>query len=84
MIEISNLTKYYGELLVLDGISKTINKGDIVAIIGPSGGGKSTFLRCLNLLKTPTSGTIKIDGKDITDKGTNSREIGRASCRERV
>ena len=77
MIEISNLTKYYGELLVLDGISKTINKGDIVAIIGPSGGGKSTFLRCLNLLETPTSGTIKIDGKDITDKGTNINEIRR-------
>ena len=77
MIEISNLTKYYGELLVLDGISKTINKGDIVAIIGPSGGGKSTFLRCLNLLETQTSGTIKIDGKDITDKGTNINEIRR-------
>ena len=77
MIEISNLTKYYGELRVLDGISKTINKGDIVAIIGPSGGGKSTFLRCLNLLETPTSGTIKIDGKDITDKGTNINEIRR-------
>ena len=77
MIETSNLTKYYGELLVLDGISKTINKGDIVAIIGPSGGGKSTFLRCLNLLETPTSGTIKIDGKDITDKGTNINEIRR-------
>ena len=77
MIEISNLTKYYGELLVLDSISKTINKGDIVAIIGPSGGGKSTFLRCLNLLETPTSGTIKIDGKDITDKGTNINEIRR-------
>lgn len=77
MIKISNLTKYYGELLVLDGISKTINKGDIVAIIGPSGGGKSTFLRCLNLLETPTSGTIKIDGKDITDKGTNINEIRR-------
>ncbi len=77
MIEISNLTKYYGELLVLDDISKTINKGDIVAIIGPSGGGKSTFLRCLNLLETPTSGTIKIDGKDITDKGTNINEIRR-------
>ena len=77
MIEISNLTKYYGELLVLDSISKTINKGDIVAIIGPSGGGKSTFLRCLNLLETPTSGTIKIDGKDITDKDTNINEIRR-------
>ena len=77
MIEISNLTKYYGELLVLDGISKTINKGDIVAIIGPSGGGKSTFLRCLNLLETPTSGTIKIDGKDVTDKNTDINAIRR-------
>ena len=77
MIEISNLTKSYGNLSVLKGISKTINKGDIVAIIGPSGGGKSTFLRCLNLLETPTSGTIKIDGKDITDKGTNINEIRR-------
>ncbi len=77
MIEISNLTKYYGELLVLDGISKTINKGDIVAIIGPSGGGKSTFLRCLNLLETPTSGTIKIDGKNVTDKNTDINAIRR-------
>ena len=77
MIEISNLTKSYGELLVLDGISKTINKGDIVAIIGPSGSGKSTFLRCLNLLETPTSGTIKIDGKDVTDKNTDINAIRR-------
>ncbi|WP_298989057.1 amino acid ABC transporter ATP-binding protein [uncultured Campylobacter sp.] len=77
MIEISNLTKSYGNLSVLKGISKTINKGDIVAIIGPSGGGKSTFLRCLNLLETPTSGTIKIDGEGITDKHTDINKIRR-------
>ena len=66
MIEISNLTKSYGNLSVLKGISKSINKGDIVAIIGPSGGGKSTFLRCLNLLETPTGGRIVIDGVETT------------------
>ena len=77
MIEISNLTKSYGNLSVLKGISKTINKGDIVAIIGPSGGGKSTFLRCLNLLEIPSGGTIKIDGEDITDKRTDINKIRR-------
>ena len=77
MIEISNLTKSYGNLSVLKGISKTINKGDIVAIIGPSGGGKSTFLRCLNLLEIPSGGTIKIDGEDITDKHTDINKIRR-------
>ena len=77
MIEISNLTKSYGNLSVLKGISKTINKGDIVAIIGPSGGGKSTFLRCLNLLEIPSGGIIKIDGEDITDKHTDINKIRR-------
>lgn len=77
MIEISNLTKSYGNLSVLKGISKTINKGDIVAIIGPSGGGKSTFLRCLNLLEIPSGGIIKIDGEDITDKRTDINKIRR-------
>ena len=75
MIEISNLSKNYGELCVLKDISKTINKGDIVAIIGPSGSGKSTFLRCLNLLETPSEGHIKIDGADITDKKTDINKI---------
>ena len=75
MIEISNLSKNYGELCVLKNISKTINKGDIVAIIGPSGSGKSTFLRCLNLLETPSEGSIKIGGADITDKKTDINKI---------
>ena len=61
MIEIKNLTKKFGQLTVLDGISETINKGEKIVIIGPSGGGKSTFLRCLNLLETPTSGSIVFD-----------------------
>lgn len=75
MIEVSNLTKFYGNLQVLDNICVKINKGDIVAIIGPSGGGKSTFLRCLNLLETPTSGAIKINGIDILDKNTDINKI---------
>ena len=75
MIEVSNLTKFYGDLQVLNDISVKVNKGDIVAIIGPSGGGKSTFLRCLNLLETPSGGTIKIDGKDILQKGVDINKI---------
>ena len=68
MIEIQNLTKSYGSLLVLDNISKKIHNGNIVAIIGPSGGGKSTFLRCLNLLEIPDGGKIIINGEDIINK----------------
>ncbi len=66
LIEIRNLTKRFGNLLVLDDISVNFKKGEVVAIIGASGGGKSTFLRTINLLETPTSGEILISGKDIT------------------
>lgn len=75
MIEIQNLTKSYGSLLVLDNISKKIHNGDIVAIIGPSGGGKSTFLRCLNLLEIPDGGKIIINGEDITNKKTDINKV---------
>ncbi|MSN96617.1 amino acid ABC transporter ATP-binding protein [Campylobacter sp. FMV-PI01] len=75
MIEVKNLYKKYGELLVLNGISTSIKKGEVVAIIGPSGGGKSTFLRCLNLLETPTSGEIYIKNNNILDKNTNINKI---------
>ena len=75
MIEIKSLTKKFGQLTVLDGISETINKGEKIVIIGPSGGGKSTFLRCLNLLETPTSGSIVFEGTDITDKKTDINKI---------
>jgi len=60
---------------VLDQISATVEKGEVVAIIGPSGSGKSTFLRCLNLLETPTSGEIYINGQNILDRKTNITEI---------
>jgi len=60
---------------VLDQISTTVEKGEVVAIIGPSGSGKSTFLRCLNLLETPTSGEIYINGQNILDRKTNITEI---------
>ena len=77
MIEIKNLTKKFGSLTVLNGISEKIEKGEKIVIIGPSGGGKSTFLRCLNLLETPTSGSILFEGTDITDKRTDINKIRR-------
>ncbi len=67
MIEIKNLTKKFGDLLVLDDISETIQEGEKIAIIGPSGGGKSTFLRCLNVLEDPTAGKIIFEGVDLAD-----------------
>lgn len=67
MIEVNNLTKSFGSLTVLNGITETVKKGDKVVIVGPSGSGKSTFLRCLNLLETPTSGKIVFEGEELTD-----------------
>ncbi|WP_107831218.1 amino acid ABC transporter ATP-binding protein [Campylobacter concisus] len=75
MIEIKNLNKSYGDLLVLNGISVNIKKGEVIAIIGPSGGGKSTFLRCINRLEEPDSGHIKINGEDILDKKSDINKI---------
>ena len=69
MFEIKDLQKKFGSLTVFDGLSETICKGDVVVIIGPSGGGKSTFIRCLNLLEQPTAGKIYFEGEDITAKG---------------
>ena len=71
LIEVSDLHKSFGELKVLKGVSEHISKGEVVSIIGPSGGGKSTFLRCLNLLEIPDSGKILFEGEDITAKGVN-------------
>ena len=71
LIEVSDLHKRFGELKVLKGVSEHISKGEVVSIIGPSGGGKSTFLRCLNLLEIPDSGKILFEGEDITAKGVN-------------
>ncbi|MGL5132613.1 MAG: amino acid ABC transporter ATP-binding protein [Planktothrix sp.] len=66
-VKVDRLYKSFGDLKVLKGITTEIQKGQVVSIIGPSGCGKSTFLRCLNLLETPTSGRIFIDGMEITD-----------------
>ena len=69
LFKIKDLQKKFGSLTVFDGLSETICKGDVVVIIGPSGGGKSTFIRCLNLLEQPTAGKIYFEGEDITAKG---------------
>ena len=67
MIDLIDLKKNFGDNEVLKGINMTINKGDIVVVIGPSGSGKSTFLRCLNCMEDPTSGKIIFEGVDIAD-----------------
>jgi len=67
LIEVKYLTKKFGDLLVLNEISTDIYEGERVVIVGPSGGGKSTFLRCLNVLEDPTAGEIIFDGDDLTD-----------------
>jgi len=75
VITIKGLEKHFGQHEVLKGIDETIEKGEVVVVIGPSGSGKSTFLRCLNLLETPTSGTITFKSTEITDKKINIDKI---------
>ena len=75
MIDVKNLSKSFGDHLVLDDISEHIHPGEKVVIIGPSGSGKSTFLRCLNLLETPSAGTITFEGTDITDPKTDINKM---------
>ena len=71
MISVKDLHKSFGGITVLDGISTQVERGDVVCIIGPSGSGRSTFLRCLNRLETPDSGQILLDGVDLTDPRTD-------------
>ena len=75
MIRIEHLSKKFGDLVVLKDITTEIKKGEVVSIIGPSGTGKSTLLRCLNLLEQPSGGNIYIDGVDILDKKTDVASI---------
>lgn len=75
MIYVNNLTKAFGDQMVLKGITEHIAPGEKVVIIGPSGSGKSTFLRCMNLLESPTSGQIIFDGKDITAHGVDINKV---------
>ena len=75
MINIKNLQKTFGKNEVLKGIDLEIEAGEVVVIIGPSGSGKSTFLRCLNLLETPTGGSVEFEGKNLLDKNTNIDQL---------
>ena len=77
ILRTEGLKKSFGKLEVLKGISTSIRKGEVVSIIGPSGGGKSTFLRCLNLLEEPTEGKVYFKDRDITDKKLNISEYRR-------
>ena len=77
MIDVEHLSKSFGKQLVLDDISEHIDPGEKVVIIGPSGSGKSTFLRCLNLLETPTKGKISFEGTVINDKKADINAIRR-------
>lgn len=71
LIKVDNLQKSFGDNQVLKGVNAEIHKGDVMVVIGASGSGKSTFLRCLNLLEEPTGGKIFFEGTDITDKNVN-------------
>lgn len=75
MIKVNNLKKKFGKLEVLKDIDMSVNKGEIVAILGPSGSGKSTLLRCMNLLETPSGGEIIFDGKNILDKKSDINKV---------
>jgi len=75
VIDVKNLHKSFDKTEVLSGIDEHINKGERVVIIGPSGSGKSTFLRCLNMLETPTSGEIIFDGVSMTDPKTDINKM---------
>ena len=75
MIRINGLYKDFGDNHVLKGITNHIQKGEVVVVIGPSGSGKSTFLRCLNLLETPTAGEIILEGQTITDPKVDINKV---------
>ena len=71
MIKIENLTKKFGELKVLKGVSLTVNKGEVISIVGPSGAGKTTLLQLIGTLDKPSSGTIRFNGEDTGKMGSN-------------
>lgn len=75
VVQISGLHKAYGDNVVLRGIDLDVRRGEVVVVLGPSGSGKSTMLRCVNLLETPTSGSIVVEGVDITKKGVDINKV---------
>lgn len=78
MITVKNLVKSFGDHVVLNGVNETIEKGEIVVVIGPSGSGKSTFLRCLNLLEQPSKGEVWFEGKRLDPK---SKDLNKLRCK---
>ncbi|WYP26521.1 amino acid ABC transporter ATP-binding protein [Alkalihalobacillus sp. FSL W8-0930] len=75
MIKLENLHKYFGKHHVLKGIDLSVNKGEVVVILGPSGSGKSTLLRCMNFLEEPTSGFVEVSGKRVNVESASKKEI---------
>ena len=75
LLKIINLHKRFGDLYVLRGVNMEVEKGEVVVVIGPSGGGKSTLLKCINMLEPPTEGKIILDGIDLTAKGVDLNKI---------
>ena len=75
LVEIKNLTKRFGDNLIWENVNESIEKGDVIVIVGNSGCGKTTFLRCINMLETPSSGQIFIDGDEITAVGADIDKI---------
>ncbi|MGA9467929.1 MAG: ATP-binding cassette domain-containing protein, partial [Exiguobacterium marinum] len=75
MIKLENLHKYYDRQHVLKGIDLTVEKGEVVAVLGPSGSGKSTLLRCINFLEDPTSGIVEIGGKRVDAAAAKKKEV---------
>ena len=94
ILTVKNLTKVYGKreaaAKALDGVSLSVQEGEYVGIMGPSGSGKTTLLNCVSTIDSPTSGSIVIDGQELTRMRGKAlarfrrEQIGRASCRERV
>ncbi len=78
LIELKNITKDFGATRVLENVTMTVDKGDVVAVVGNSGCGKTTLLRCMNLLERPTAGQVFIDGEELTAKGADVDRIRRA------
>lgn len=78
MIKLENLHKYYDRQHVLKGIDLSVEKGEVVAVLGPSGSGKSTLLRCINFLEEPTSGIVEIGGKRVDAAAAKKKKFSRS------
>ena len=84
VIRVEKLVKCFGQNRVLDGIDLVIGRGQVVSLMGRSGGGKTTLLRCLNLLEEPTDGTVEVDGDVVSQDGKSLHRAQRVQLRQRV